>query len=63
MARAVKEGVNIFGYLYWSLLDNFEWAEGFGPHFGLIEVNVLTQERRVRESAKKFAEICRTGKL
>ncbi len=61
--RALSEGIEVWGYLYWSLLDNFEWAEGFKARFGLIEVDYKTQRRTVRESAKKFAEVCRTGEL
>lgn len=62
--RAIAQGVDLRGYLHWSLIDNFEWAEGFGPRFGLIEVdygNLL--ERRVRYSATRYAEICRTNTL
>lgn len=51
MKKALKKGVNIQGYCYWSLLDNFEWIEGFGPRFGLIEVNYTTYERKWRPSA------------
>ncbi len=60
---ALQAGVPVTGYLYWSLLDNFEWDKGFGPRFGLIEVDYGTQKRTVRESAKQFAEVCRTGIL
>lgn len=63
VARAMKEGAPVIGYLYWSLLDNYEWAEGFAPRFGLIEVDYTTQRRRVRESARKFEEIIRSGRL
>jgi beta-glucosidase len=63
VARALEEGVPVLGYLHWSLLDNFEWAHGFGPRFGLIEVDYATQERRVRDSARRFGEICRTNRL
>ncbi len=63
MARARKEGAPVIGYLYWSLLDNFEWAEGFVPRFGLIDVNYKTQERRVRDSAKKLAEMIRANSI
>ena len=60
---ALEGGVNVTGYLYWSLMDNFEWAHGFGPRFGLIDINYKTQERTVRQSAKNFAQICQTGFL
>ncbi len=63
MAQAIKKGAPVIGYLYWSLLDNYEWADGFVPRFGLIEVNYSTQKRTVRESARKFEEIIRSGKL
>lgn len=63
IARAIQSGVTVLGYLYWSLLDNFEWAEGYGPRFGLIEVDYTTQERRIRPSARTFAEVCRTNQL
>ena len=60
LSRAMREGVPVIGYLYWSLLDNFEWADGFSPRFGLVEVDYKTQERRVRPSALRFAEIIRS---
>jgi len=55
--RAIKDGVDVKGYCYWSLLDNYEWAEGFPKHFGLVEVNFDTEERKVRPSAYVFKEI------
>jgi len=61
--RAMEQGVPVIGYLYWSLLDNFEWDKGFGPRFGLIDVDYKTQQRTVRESAKKFKQVCNTGLL
>ena len=63
MARAMEAGVRVIGYLYWSLLDNFEWAKGFGPRFGLIDVDYTTQERRIRESARRYAKVCRRNTL
>jgi len=63
IAQAMQEGVHVIGYLYWSLLDNYEWAEGFVPRFGLIGVDYKTQQRSVRPSAKVFEGIIRSGKL
>jgi beta-glucosidase len=58
MKRAMKDGAPVIGYLYWSLLDNFEWADGYTPRFGLVEVDYATQKRTPRSSAMRFAEIC-----
>lgn len=63
VAKAIQEGIPVIGYLYWSLLDNFEWTHGYGPRFGLIEMDYATQTRRIRPSARRFAEICRTNRL
>ena len=63
MARVIAQGVPVIGYLYWSLLDNFEWEKGFTPRFGLVEVDYATQERRVRESGLKYGEVCRSSRL
>lgn len=60
VGRAVAEGVPVIGYLYWSLLDNFEWADGFGPRFGLVDVEYKTQRRAVRPSALAFAQLAST---
>ncbi len=60
---AMEKGVKVAGYFYWSLMDNFEWDKGFGPRFGLIEIDYNTYKRTVRESAKKFGEVCKTGVL
>jgi beta-glucosidase len=61
--RAMSEGVKVLGYLYWSLIDNFEWDKGFSPRFGLIEVDYNTYARKARESARKLSLVCRTGRL
>lgn len=61
--QAIKEGVKFLGYLYWSLIDNYEWDKGFGPRFGLIEVDYSNYSRLIRQSAKNFSEVCRTGVL
>jgi beta-glucosidase len=61
--RAISEGIPVRGYLYWSLVDNFEWAEGWGVRFGLIELDPETQERIPRSSASMFGEICRANAI
>jgi beta-glucosidase len=57
VAKAKALGVDVRGYFYWSLTDNYEWADGFGPRFGLIDIDYVTQKRTVRPSAKIFKEI------
>jgi len=57
--RAEARGIPIAGYLYWSLLDNYEWLDGFGPKFGLYEVDRLTMSRRPRRSVSTFRELGR----
>jgi beta-glucosidase len=56
MRGALAEGVDLRGYLHWSLLDNFEWAFGWLAEFGLVHVDRSTMKRTVRPSAKWFAE-------
>ncbi len=61
--KALEQGVKVIGYIYWSLLDNFEWDKGFSPRFGLVEVDFRTFERKIRPSALKLAQACRTSTL
>lgn len=56
MERALSEGIDLKGYYHWSLLDNFEWAYGWWPKFGLVHVDRKTMKRTVRPSAKYYAE-------
>lgn len=56
MERAISEGVDLRGYFHWSLLDNFEWAYGWWPKFGLVEVDRKTMKRKPRASALWFAK-------
>lgn len=63
LLRAIDEGIPVEGYCYWSLLDNFEWLEGFTPRFGLFEVNYSTFQRTPRPSALLFETIARTNRL
>ena len=55
MERALSEGIELKGYFHWSLLDNFEWAYGWWPKFGLVAVDRETMKRTVRPSAKYLA--------
>jgi len=61
--RAITKGVQVTGYLYWSLMDNFEWDKGFGPRFGLIGIDYKTYRRTIRKSALKFGTVCKSGVL
>ena len=61
--QAIGQGVDVRGYLHWSLLDNFEWAEGFQPCFGLVEVDYASQKRHIRNSAYTFARICKSNQI
>lgn len=56
LSWAVRAGVDLRGYLHWSLIDNFEWEQGFWPNFGLIAVDRKTMKRRIRASARWFAD-------
>ena len=59
LRRAASEGVDVRGYFYWSLMDNFEWKEGFSKRFGLVYVDYNTQERTPKDSAAYYAGIIR----
>jgi beta-glucosidase len=59
----LDEGIEVLGYTYWSLLDNFEWAFGYGPRFGLVEVDRRTQERRVKPSAYWLSSVVQANAL
>lgn len=57
ISLALQRGIAIHGYFHWSLLDNFEWREGFGPRFGLVEVDYQTLKRTIRPSAFTYREL------
>ncbi len=61
--RAISNGIPVRGYLHWSLVDNFEWNNGWQVRFGLIEIDPHTQERFPRRSASMFGEICRANAI
>jgi beta-glucosidase len=60
---AQAQGVDVRGYLHWSLLDNFEWEKGFTPRFGLVAVDYATQTRRPRRSAYVYRAIIEKNHL
>jgi beta-glucosidase len=59
VGQAIESGVDVRGYFHWSLIDNFEWAEGWSTHFGLLALDRETQTRTPRRSAEVYADICR----
>ena len=63
MWRAVNEGAPLRGYFHWTLMDNFEWAEGYSVPFGLVGVDRETMERKVKASGLVYRDICRANGL
>jgi beta-glucosidase len=61
--RAIQDGVNLSGYFHWSLMDNFEWARGYQPRFGLYFVDFGTQRRLPKRSAAVYSRVARTNSL
>ena len=58
---AIGDGVPLVGYFAWSLLDNFEWALGYGTRFGIVRVDYATQRRTVKESGRWYADLIRAA--
>ena len=56
LLRAKREGLNIGGYMAWTLMDNFEWAEGFNARFGLVHTDFKTQQRTIKDSGHWFQD-------
>ncbi|SIO60289.1 beta-glucosidase [Singulisphaera sp. GP187] len=61
--RAVREGYDVRGYFAWSLLDNFEWAEGYAKRFGIVHVDFATQKRTPKLSAHWYSQVIRENRL
>ena len=57
LERAVDEAIPVLGYFHWSIMDNFEWAEGFQPRFGLVHVDYTTQQRTIKDSGYWYREV------
>ncbi|MDX6398798.1 MAG: beta-glucosidase [Gaiellaceae bacterium] len=60
---AIEQGAKVQGYYHWSFLDNFEWALGYEPRFGLVHVDYETQERTVKDSGRWYADVVRRNGL
>lgn len=63
LGKAISAGVDLRGYFWWSLLDNFEWDKGFKQRFGLVGVDYATMERKIKPFAYTYAKICKEGSL
>ena len=61
LKRAVSEEIPVIGYQHWSVMDNFEWAEGYDPRFGLIYVDYPTKKRIIKDSARVYQRIIETN--
>jgi beta-glucosidase len=61
LKRAIDDGIPVLGYQHWSVMDNFEWAEGYDPRFGLIYVDYATQKRILKDSAWEYKGIIETN--
>ncbi|MFD8984903.1 GH1 family beta-glucosidase [Streptomyces sp. NPDC059564] len=61
--RAIEQGADVRGYFLWSLLDNFEWAHGYGKRFGVVHVDFATQRRTPKDSARWYADVIARGGL
>lgn len=63
LKSAVEDGVDLRGYFHWTLLDNWEWNEGFKPHFGLVAVDLQTFKRTPKPSAHHLGDIARRNAI
>ncbi len=61
--KAIQEGAPVRGYFFWTLVDNFEWAEGWSRRFGLVALDPQTQRRTMRRSGELYARICKANAL
>lgn len=61
--KAIQAGVNVRGYFTWSLMDNFEWASGYGPRFGIVRVDYETQKRTPKLSAHWYGDVARNNRV
>lgn len=63
LSSAIREGVNIAGYFAWSLMDNFEWSQGYTRRFGLYRVNYADQKRTLKLSGEYYREVIKANRV
>jgi beta-glucosidase len=63
VADAIADGADVRSYHAWSLYDNFEWASGYRPRFGLVHVDYHTQDRTLKESAHWYSKVCHSRSI
>ncbi len=61
--RAISEGIDVRGYFAWSVMDNYEWAEGYAKRFGLVHVDFETQKRTPKLSAQWYSAVCKANRI
>ena len=59
--RAAADGVELAGYFQWSIMDNFEWAEGYKRRFGIVYVDYETQKRTLKDSAYWYRDVIKSN--
>jgi beta-glucosidase len=63
LGQSIAEGADVRGYHAWSLLDNFEWAEGFSQRFGLTYIDFKAQQRTIKDSGKWYAKVAAENRV
>lgn len=61
LCRSAEDGAEIMGYMYWSIMDNFEWSDGYDKRFGLVHVDYQTQKRTIKDSGYFYRDVIQTN--